>query len=276
LEHTLSWQKFVFSAGVLANYNTLQNDKFRFYPSASIAYSPVNQLKISASWSRSNRLPTFTDLYYTTETHNANESLRPEQSESFDLGFKYKNEFFELSAVGYVMNGRNMIDWVRSPGETKWASWNFTEVNKQGIETEILLPLSGIAPLLGNTSLISISYAYMNQDCDSKGLESRYTLNYLKNKVTANFKHRIINNLTASWNFRFQDRMGEFRKYEDGKDMGLQAFPPFSTLDLKLIYELNKVSFNLNINNLYNTHYYDIGNVPQAGFWLIGGISYKL
>jgi iron complex outermembrane receptor protein len=265
LEHSLQWQKFIVSAGVLANYNTLQNDGFRLYPSAKIAYSPVNQLKIYATWSRSSRLPTFTDLYYTTETHNANETLEAERSESFDLALKYRADFFEVTLTGYIMNGRNMIDWVRSAGETKWASWNFTEVNKQGIEAELKFPFG-----------VSVSYARMNQDCDSKGLESRYTLNYLRDKLNINYKHKIINHLTASWNFRYQNRMGEFSKYEEGKDVGLKPFPPFSTLDLKLMYAIKKIMLHIDLNNLYDTHYYDIGNVPQAGFWLTGGISYKL
>jgi len=69
--------------------------------------------------------------------------------------------------------------------------------------------------------------------------------------------------------------MGEFRLYEGSTDMGLVPYPAFSTLDLKLQYELRHIAFNLNINNIYDTYYFDAGNVPQAGFWLIGGISYK-
>jgi iron complex outermembrane receptor protein len=271
-EHTFTWRKFIVSAGLLANRNTLQNDGFRFYPSASIAWSPAGQLKIYAAWSRSSRLPTFTDLYYTTETHNASETLQAERSESFDLGIKYGNPFFEAILAGYVMKGRSMIDWVREPGETKWASWNFTEINRRGIEATLKIPLYNAVSLLGKTSSLSVGYAHTTQDCDSKGLESRYTLNYLRDKLTANFRHPIIRNLTATWNFRYQDRMGEFRKYENGEDAGLQPFPPFSTLDFRLMYEVRKITLHLDFNNLYNTHYYDVGNVPQAGFRLIGGV----
>ncbi|MDR2384934.1 MAG: TonB-dependent receptor [Tannerella sp.] len=266
LEHSLKWQKLIISFGILANYNTLQNDGFHLFPSASIAYLPADRIKIYTSWSRSSRLPTFTDLYYTTETHNANETLQAERSESFDLALKYRNTCFEVTLRGYVMNGRNMIDWVRSAGETKWASWNFTEVNRQGVEAELKFPFG-----------LTASYTRMNQNCDSKGFESRYTLNYLRDKLTANYKCKIIDdNLTASWNFRYQDRTGEFRRYENGIDKGLQPFPPFSTLDLRLAYAIKNITVNLDLNNIYNTHYYDIGNVPQAGFWLIGGISCNL
>ncbi|MDR3251787.1 MAG: TonB-dependent receptor [Tannerella sp.] len=269
-EHTFSWREFVFSAGVLANYNTLQNDKFRFYPSASVSYKPVNSTKIYATWSRSSRLPTFTDLYYTTETHNANEVLQAERSESFDLALNYKNRYFDFTLTGYMMNGRDMIDWVRESGDNKWASWNHTNVDKRGLEAQIRVPL------FDNSSSLTVGYARMYQDCDTKGLESRYTLNYLRDKLTAQLNHKILNNLSASWHFRFQDRMGSYRRYEGGADKGLEEYPAFSTLDLKLSYEYKKFSFKVDINNLYDTYYYDIGNVPQPGFWLLCGVAVKL
>ena len=273
VEHTFDWREFIFSAGFLANYNTLQNDKLRFYPSASIAYKPVDAIKIYTTWSRSSRLPTFTDLYYTTETHIANETLQAERSESFDLGVSYRHNYFELTIVGYIMTGRDMIDWVRNPGEEKWASWNHTEVDKQGIEAQIKIPLQPLASFLENSSL-SLSYARMNQQCDTKGLESKYTLNYLRDKFTAGLNHRIYKGLSANWNFRFQDRMGSYRRYEEGADKGLHPYPSFSTLDLKLYYEYKKLTFSLSCNNLFDTKYYDIGNIPQPGLWLIGGLKF--
>jgi iron complex outermembrane receptor protein len=278
VEHTVTWRRFNISAGVLANYNTLQSDHFRFYPSASMAFRATENLKFNAAWSRSSRLPTFTDLYYTTETHNANETLHPEQSESFDLSIGFRRGILDFSMTGYIMYGRNMIDWVREAGESKWASWNHTEVDKQGLETAITLNFQPHAGLSRGTKLqsLSVRYSRMNQDCDSKGLESRYTLNYLRDKAVISLNHSLVNNLAFSWNFRFQKRMGDFRLYEDGEDKGLVNYPGFSTLDLKINYMLRSISFFVNINNIYDTYYYDVGNVPQSGFWIMGGVKYHL
>jgi iron complex outermembrane receptor protein len=276
VEHSLSLQKFIFSGGVLANYNTLQNDQIRWYPSLNIAYKPTYALQLFTSWSRSNRLPTFTDLYYTTETHHANETLQVERSESFDLGVAYKHPNFQLTLTGYLMKGRNMIDWVRESSQEKWASWNHTQANKQGIEAQLFIPIHPLfSHCLGQSSALTISYARMNQTCDSKGLESRYTLNYLRDKLTTGFHLQLFKSLSASANFRFQKRMGIYRRYENGADKGIHPYPAFSTLDVKLSYELKKLTFHVDINNLYNTRYYDVGNVPQAGFWLSGGVSYN-
>ena len=133
LEHTYATSRFSLSAGALVNYNTL-TDAIRFYPSVSAAYRPAEGLKIATTWSQSTRMPTFTDLYYTQETHHANEHLKPERSESVDLGVTYDRPLVSAYVKGFLMWGRDMIDWVRTSGDAKWASWNLTEVDKQGVE----------------------------------------------------------------------------------------------------------------------------------------------
>ncbi|MDR1330787.1 MAG: TonB-dependent receptor [Tannerella sp.] len=274
LEHTANLEYFVASAGVLMSRNTIQQEA-HFYPSVSLACRPNDVLKVYATWSQSSRMPTFTDLYYTTETHLANEKLKSERSESIDLGIKYNHQLVSVSLAGYLMWGRNIIDWVRESGDAKWASWNLTELDKQGIEAGLTFRPGSKWPSLERTTL-ALNYARTNQTCDSRGLESRYSLNYLRDKCTVQLNHSIYRGLSANWYFRVQKRMGTFRKYEDGVDMGQHPYPAFSTADLKLNCEHRQWNFYLNLNNLYDTHYYDTGNVPQAGFWLTAGVGYTL
>lgn len=274
LEHTYATSRFSLSAGALMNYNTL-TDAVRFYPSVSAAYRPAEGLKIATTWSQSTRMPTFTDLYYTQETHHANEHLKPERSESVDLGVTYDRPLVSAYVKGFLMWGRDMIDWVRTSGDAKWASWNLTEVDKQGVEIGATLRPGQQWPTLGHSEL-SISYARMNQTADSKGLESKYLLNYLRDKLTVQLRHPVYRNFSAAWHFRLQKRMGSYRRFEGGADAGLHPYPAFSVLDLKLNYKLRNVDFHVNLNNLYDTQYYDVGNVPQAGFWLMGGVTYRL
>ncbi len=274
LEHTYATSRFSLSAGALVNYNTL-TDAVRFYPSVSAAYRPAEGLKIATTWSQSTRMPTFTDLYYTQETHHANEHLKPERSESVDLGVTYDRPLVSAYVKGFLMWGRDMIDWVRTSGDAKWASWNLTEVDKQGVEIGATLRPGEQWPTLGHSEL-SISYARMNQTADSKGLESKYLLNYLRDKLTVQLRHPVYRNFSAAWHFRLQKRMGNYRRFEGSADAGLHPYPAFSVLDLKLNYKLRNVDLHVNLNNLYDTQFYDVGNVPQAGFWLMGGVTYRL
>jgi iron complex outermembrane receptor protein len=275
LEHTVDLERWVLSAGVLLNHNTLQHGSYRFYPSAGITYRPTAAWKISSTWSRSTRMPTFTDLYYTTATHDGNTGLKPERSESVDLGVTYGNAVLSAHVTGFLLWGRDMIDWVKeSPSDEKWASWNLTKLNTQGVEMGVKLQLGTLLPLLGEYSSLSVDYTRLHQTSDSGNLLSLYSLNYLRDKLTARFQHRIVGGLSAGWYFRYQKRMGAYEKYENLAKVGNAPYPAFSTLDLKLTYRYRDAAFNVSLNNLYNTRYFDLGNVPQPGFWLTGGISY--
>ncbi|MDH6356528.1 TonB-dependent receptor [Parabacteroides sp. PF5-9] len=277
LEHTAKLEHFVLSLGALMNHNTLEKGKYKFYPSASVAYRPNYKINIYTTWGNSTRMPSFTELYYTTETHDSNDNLLPERSQSVDLGFKYKDAFVSAYLTGFLMWGRNIIDWVRvekEDGRTVSASWNHTKLNTQGVELGLRFRLAEIWPVLGEQTALSLDYARMNQDCDTNGQNSLYKLNYLRDKFTATFNHRIYKAFSAGWYFRYQKRMGMYDAYEDGLDIGRTPYRAFSTLDLRLNYHYQDIALHLNLNNLYDTRHNDMGNIPQPGFWLTGGVSY--
>lgn len=277
LEHTAMLSHFVVSAGVLMNHNTLEKGKYKLYPSASVAYRPTDAINIYTTWGNSTRLPSFTELYYTTETHESNEKLKPERSQSVDLGFKYKNSFISAYITGFLMWGRNIIDWVdmeKEDGSIVSASWNHTEVDTQGAEMGIRFRLGDLMPVLGENAALSLDYARMHQDCDTKGLNSLFKLNYLRDKFVTAFNHQIYKGFSAGWYLRYQKRMGMYKAYENAVEIGKKPYHAFSTLDLKINYQCDNFLLHLNLNNIYNTKHNDMGNIPQPGFWLTGGISY--
>ncbi|MDR1646183.1 MAG: TonB-dependent receptor [Tannerellaceae bacterium] len=275
LEHTLVLDGWALSAGALLSHTSLRKGDYKVYPSASVAYHPSGRLKLSASWSRSMRMPTFTDLYYTTETHNGNLGLEPERSESFDAGVRYTAPWGEAYATAFMLYGRNMIDWVKlRPEDVKWASWNLTRVDTRGLEAGLRFRPGRLLPRLGEGCVVSLDYVRMSQSSDTQGVVSMYALNYLRDKFTAQLTHPVGKGLTVGWYFRYQKRMGVYERFENLEKVADAPYPPFSTLDLKLNYSYRHLNFNLSLNNLYDTYYFDKGNVPQAGFWLAGGVSY--
>ncbi|MDR1918956.1 MAG: TonB-dependent receptor [Tannerellaceae bacterium] len=277
LEHTLLWRRWALSAGALLHHTTLLKGAYKLYPSVSLVYRPTDELKLSASWGKSTRMPSFTDLYYTTETHLGNAGLRPEKSEALDAGIKYSHSFVEAYLTGFLLWGRDMIDWVKTnPQDLKWASWNLTQINTQGVEAGLRFRLAECLPFLGERSSLSLDYARMHQSSDTQGLVSVYALNYLRDKLTARFSHQVFSDLSLDWYFRLQKRMGTYEKFEHLEKVGDQPYPAYSTLDLKLTYPYKAFRFHLSLSNLYNTHYFDRGNIPQPGFWLTGGITYLL
>ena len=278
LEHTYRLQRATFTAGVMANYNTAIKGNYKFYPTVGVSYRPLDELKLYSSWSKATRMPTFTDLYYNTATHSGDVNLKPEDSESFDIGANYNHQCFSLYISAYLMHGDNMIDWVKN-GE-KWQSVNHATINKQGIEIGAKFDLYAITDLLYPNTSIEIGYNRLNQDGNniSKEQSSNYVLNYLRDKFTVQLMLPIYKDiLTTNWSFRWQKRMGTYDDYSQGREAVKSVFPAFSTMDLRINYKVSdNWLINLNINNLYNTYYFDMGSVPQSQFWLMGGISYTL
>ena len=276
VEHTFIYDMFTFSLGGLLNYNTAVIGKFNFYPAVNGSFRVIDNLSIYASWNKATRMPTFTDLYYTSATHIGNTNLEAEESESFELGLKYSHQFVTASFASFVMDGKNMIDWVKTNSDALWESKNHNKIGTKGVETTFNFDL--IEWIGYNQPLISLTLGYMFIDQDLKETEliSNYRLNYLRHKFTAALQHNVVNNLTFSWKFRWQDRIGSYIQYIDLQPGELVKYTPFGILDVKVDYKFKNINLFLNANNIFNTQQIDFGNIPQPGFWLSGGLSINM
>lgn len=275
-EHTVVHDIFTFSLGGLLNYNTAIIDKFSFYPAVNGSFRATDKLSLYASWNKATRMPTFTDLYYTTATHIGNSDLEAEESESYEVGLKYSHPFITASFASFILNGKNMIDWVKADADALWESKNHTKIETKGVETTINFDLKEwIGHRQPFTSLV-LGYMYIDQNIEESELISNYRLNYLRHKFTAALQHEVVDNLTFSWKFRWQDRIGSYIQYIDLQPSELVKYTPFGLIDVKVDYNLNKINLFLNANNILNTQQVDFGNIPQPGFWLSGGLSIKM
>lgn len=277
LEHSYKIDRISLSAGILMNHNSFIAGKCKFYPSVSASYRLWNNLTMAVSWSQSTRMPTFTELYYNSETHVANENLLPEKSESLDFTLRYRNYFMAANVTGFLLWGKNMIDWIKEDINSKPTASNLTKVNTQGIESNIKIFLSALYSGLGSNTMLMLGYTriWQSHDANQYISESKNKLNYLRDKFTAQLSHSIYKGLSVNWFFRYQHRMGKYTKYEHYLNTEQQVpYPSFSTLDLKLDYKCKNLTINMSLNNLFDKKYVDLGNIEQPGFWLTGGITY--
>ncbi len=262
IEHNYLYQGFTLGVGALANYNTAYANDMNLYPSINAAYWFSGSWKLFASWNNATRLPTFTDLYYVAPEQEGLPDLKPEKSESFELGIKYSSKFLSVTANGFYEKGRELIDWVKeNANDTKWKAANLTSVDKTGFETNVALSFQELIPQLSTTRL-NLGYLFLNQTHDAGNLISKYVLENLRHKFTAGLAHPIYKGLTADWQFRWQQREGNY--------------PSVALLDLKLNWKQGGWNVYLTANNLFDTDYYDLLNIPQPGVWVMGGFSYEL
>lgn len=267
-KQTFLLNKFSLSLGILANYNTFFDEDFSFYPSMNASYWLTDDLKTFASWNTATRMPTFTDLYYTGQTHKGNSDAEPEKSSSFEFGFKYNPGIFSANLVGFYLKGKDMIDWVKKNSEDKWETQNLTAIERVGAEANLMFDFRFCNLRLG--------YMYMHQSKDISDWISNYVLDYLRHKFTTGLAHPIYKGFSADWQFRWQDRAGTYTQYIGTAKAEEVPYPSFALLDLKLNYKYGNFDFFASFQNLFNQKYYDLGNIPQPGFWLISGVKFKI
>lgn len=280
VEHNIMLDRLTISVGGVLNYNTAIVNTFRFYPAINVSYRPTDRLSLYASWDMATRMPTFTELFYTTRTHVGNARLLPEYTRSAEVGFRYHSRILSVNSSAFYSEGENLIDWIYNETDSKWYSVNVAKGSKLstiGASGNVVVDLENIVGSAQPVNLLRIGYQYLTQSSDAASYNnpiSHYVFNYLKHKFTATFNHDIVKNMSMTWNFRWQDRQGSYTQYVDLKPAVKVDYKPFFVLDLKVDYTLKGFNIFVAANNIFDNTYVDFGNIPQPGFWLTGGVSY--
>ena len=88
---------------------------------------------LRAAYSSNYRLPTFNDLFWEP---GGNPDLKPETSNSGELGIQFQKKQHLISLTGFLINSRDLIQW--QPGASDfWSPVNINEANNYGLEFRI-------------------------------------------------------------------------------------------------------------------------------------------
>ena len=278
VEHNILLPHFTASFGVLANKNSRFDNRLHFYPGIDMAYRPDAHWRVFVSYNKGFRLPTFTDLYYKSPTHEGNVGMKAEESHSVQLGVNFRRSFVDATLKSFYHRGTNMIDWVMYSSDDVFHSANF-DLDNMGVQVQLALQLSELFNA-ENAFLrrLSVGYTFMHQHRrdDIEIYKSNYAMEYLKHKLVATLDHRVFSRLSASWALRWQDRMGSYILYRDAVSTGqLISYDPYATLDLKLKWTARHYELWVEGTNLTNHRYYDLGNIPQPGIVVLAGAKIK-
>jgi vitamin B12 transporter len=274
-EHSITFNKIRISAGAMANSNTQLGSSWSLFPGADLSYSITNQYKWYSSVNSSLRMPTFTDLYYSSATNIGNASLKPEKAFEAEAGFKYQFEGIEGHLSYFHRDGTDIIDWVKRPSDNVWYAENITSLKTDGLEFSAKINPSKLLNHKIFIHSVNFSMSILNQGKQSGIYSSKYVLDYLKNKINLGLTHKIARNLTANWQFSYQDRNGTYT-YWDGSRYGAEtAYKPFVLVDTRIQYQPKRTTYYLEAANLLDQKYTDFGNVSEPGRWIKFGVIRK-
>ena len=254
IDHSVKLGKWYFSAGAAATNSTTFG--INSYGGVDVAYSFSDNIRIFADANSAVRLPTFTDLYYKSATQLANPNLLPEKSQTVEVGTKVFDDNWKLDATLYYRMGQNVIDWVKLPTETVWQSKNLTNVNALGADISFAYYFHN-----GYLKKLGLAYSYLQMDKSADNYDSKYVLDYLKNKISVSIDHSIWKKLSASWKLGYFDRVGTYTDV----NKTLQSFKPYALLDTRFLWADRTFDVFLDVNNILNSNYADYGGLTQPG-----------
>lgn len=265
-DQTLNLNRWYLSAGAAVT-NSASFGLYG-YGGIDLAYAINENVRVFLNANSALRLPTFTDLYYKSATQFANPNLKPEKSQTIEIGTKIQQHKWKLDVSLYKRFGQDVIDWTKEPDSTKWQSKNLTSVNALGadIAFNYFFQHSFLDKL-------TVTYSYLSMDKAAVGFDSKYALDYLKNKVCLSVQHKIWNKLSATWTGSYSDRAGQYTDFATAK---LTNYKPYFLLNGRLLWSMKRFDVFADMNNMLNTSYADYGGLTQPGFNFNLGVRLKL
>ncbi len=241
------------------NYqNNFFNNLF-FYPGMDLGYRLNNNLKLYTNIGFTYRIPTYTDLFYSSPTTLGNENLKLEKALTKEIGLKYLKDDFNFNFSLYQRDASDIIDYVRNNEAEPWQASNIREINTSGFELNI-----GYKFYLGSFRMQTINIGYSNIDDELLETDfafSRYALNSLKNQITGTYTFEINEKIYSTVAYKNAERSGEEK---------------YTVIDFRTSYKLDKFTLSVILNNILDSEYSETNLVPMPGFNSLIELNYSI
>lgn len=228
-----------------------------YYPGIDVGFNPIKKIKLFANIGLTNRLPTYTDLYYEDAGNIGNANLEPEVAVTQELGIKFLERNFQIITSLFNRKTNNLIDWYKNSLDEKWQIDNFTVATYKGVDFSFkcVKPI----PLVSN---LVLNYQYLAVEFESDDIA--YSRNQLEN-----LKHQII----VSPSFELTDKLNINLLYKYNDRVSLENY---SIFDVNFEYKTKIGDFYLRANNIFDTIYRESNLVEMPGRWVRFGANVRL
>lgn len=236
------------------------------HPTVAVTYAVGRDRsgRVRASAGSAYRLPSFTELYYLDPVTSGAADLDPERTWTYELGYDRVLGASRLGASLFERRGRNLIDFVRAPGDDLFRAVNLRRVTTRGVELVAARRLgTGRA---GAGATLTGSYVYLDSTGDEPAGASRYVFDYLE--------HRALVRLEAPgpWGLSWAGAVSYNQRHEGDS---------WTRVDARLAKRLTgfggagrraPVEVFVQVENLTDERYVEVGAVEEPGRWAVVGV----
>ncbi len=247
--------------------NNKDNNTYKkLSPAIALSYRPfeATNLRVRASYKHAYRVPTFTELYYSS----LEKTLKPESAQQFNLGLTWVGEikdsplnYISLSADGYYNKVDDKI--VIIPKTFIATTMNLGDVDIKGLDLRAALNFAVASRMDIN---LSVTYSFMqaqdvtDKDADNYKDQIPYTPEHSGaatlsfNNPYVNFSYSVIA-ATKRYRLPLNDKINKVDGYTDHS---ISLFREFAIKN-------NTIYLQGNILNIWNKRYDVIANYPMLG-----------
>ncbi len=245
--------KFNTTLGVNAQYNTANG--VSFFPGIETIRHFTNKSAIFANVGTGNRLPSYTELYYSDRANTGNDSLLGEKARNVEVGFK-KFGKLNFTASGFYRSVYNAINYTRENDLDKWTPSNFTTVNFLGVNANLHWQV-------GDNTSLKLNYTYLDAQLGTENdVQSKYALYHARHRITFQYRQQITNTFSTNMTVRYTERF---------------TGTNYTVLDFRGMWKLNEnITMNFDVTNLLDRKYIDQGYIEMPGRWFRVGFRFNI
>lgn len=246
-------RKFNTTVGVNAQYNSANG--ISLFPGAETIRHLRNNYAIFANVGTGNRLPSYTELYYSDRANTGNDSLLEEKAHNMEVGLK-KFGRLNFTASGFYRSVYNAINYTRVSDADKWTPSNFTTVNFFGINGSMHWQVADDVSL-------KLNYTYLDAQLGTENdVQSKYALYHARHRVTFQYRQNITKTFSTNLTVRYTERF---------------TGTNFTVLDFRGMWKLNEnITMNFDVTNLLDRKYIDQGYIEMPGRWFRVGFRFNI
>lgn len=249
-----SVRRYSLSAGIREEiYN---GNQVATSPSLSGAAWLSGRFKLRASASHAFRLPSYTDIYYSSPSTLGNTNLKPETANSYEGGLDaYLKTTLHASATVFQRRDSNVIDYILPAGSGIYQAANLPALHFTGVEAAVIYePLP--------TQHIAVSFSALHgQYASAQNIVTEYTFNYPAHDAIIEWRGTVAKNVIA------RTRIGVLNRF------GSHAY---AVWDASAAYSAGRVRPFLQLTNITSTVYQDIPLVAEPKRGIVGGVELYL
>lgn len=247
-------------AGLYANKNS--DYDWEVFPGLDIGLYVTKDIKLFANGTTGQRLPTYTDLYYKGPANIGNAQLKPEYSNYAEVGTQYAKGNALARVSYFYRRSTDFIDWVRVMPTDPWQPQNFQTINTQGVSVLTNYDLGNGLGLSENYDItLNANYTFLSPVIESPtGDYSKYAIEALRHQATLKVVSTLWKHVQVNAAYRYLYRI-------NGND--------YTLVDLRLGYTIKNILVYVDVNNLLDTQYKEVGAVPMPGRWMTIGARFN-